>query len=111
MFESFIRPFKNLDRSIKVAIAATGATNFGNRMTTKYDPLYAADLGADPVNIGLLNSISSAFSAITSIPLGWAVENYSLKKVMLLPDLQRNLANQIIMLKYQTGFSGIIQIN
>ena len=84
MLESFIRPFKNLDRRVKVAIAATGLANFGNRMTTRYDSLYAADLRADPVNIGLLTSISQAFSSIIAVPMGWAVENYSVKKVMLL---------------------------
>jgi MFS family permease len=84
MLKSLIGHFRNLDRRVKVAIAATGLANFGNRMTTGYDPLYAADLGADPVDIGLLTSISQAFSSIIAVPMGWAVENYSLKKVMLL---------------------------
>jgi MFS family permease len=84
MFNRIIKPFKGLDIRVKVAIASLGLTSFTSRMTNRYDPLYAADLGANAVDIGVLSSISSAFSSIIAIPMGWAVENYSLKKVMLL---------------------------
>lgn len=83
MFESIISPFRNLDRRVKVAFAAMSLSGFGTRMTNRYDPLYATDLGASPANLGLLTSISSAVSSIIAIPMGWAVENYSVKKVML----------------------------
>jgi MFS family permease len=52
-------------------------------MTNRYDPLYASDLGASPADLGLLTSLSSAVSSIVAIPMGWAVEQYSVKKVML----------------------------
>ncbi|MDQ1278846.1 MAG: transporter [Thermoproteota archaeon] len=84
MLESLTESFKKLDRRVKVAIVATGLSNFGNRMTTRYDPIYSEKLGADPIDIGLLTSISQAASAVIAIPMGWAVENYSVKKVMLL---------------------------
>jgi len=84
MFGRLTRSFKKLDRRVKVAITATGLSNFGNMMTTRYDSLYAKDLGANPVDIGLLTSISQVFSAAIAIPMGWAVENYGVKKVMLL---------------------------
>jgi MFS family permease len=83
MFESIIRPFRNLDKRVKVAFAALGVSGFGTRMTNRYDPLYASDLGASPANLGFLTSISSAVSSIIAIPMGWAVEHYSVKKVML----------------------------
>ena len=63
MINRLIESLKNLDRRVKVAIAATGLVNFGTRMTLQYDTRYAVSLGADPVNIGLLSTISSAVSA------------------------------------------------
>ena len=84
MLKDFILPFRKLDRRVKVSIAATGLAGFGNRMTTSYDQLYAANLGADPLNIGLLTAISQTFSAIIAVPMGWAIGNYSVKKIMLL---------------------------
>jgi MFS family permease len=83
MLKSFIRPFKDFDRRVKVAIAGSGLANYGNRGSSRYDPLYATDLGANAVDLGLLTSISQAFSSIIAIPMGWAVENYSVKKVWL----------------------------
>lgn len=53
-------------------------------MTTQYAQLYATDLGADAVDIGLLNSIAAAVGAILAIPLGWVAERYSARNVLLL---------------------------
>jgi len=83
----FKRPLKflrELDGRIKVAIAGTGIQNLGQNLTGQYNQLYAVDLGADAVELGLLNSISAIISSIVSIPLGWATEKYGVKKVMLL---------------------------
>jgi MFS family permease len=84
IFENFIRLLKDLDRSVKVAIVGTGIMNWGQQLTSRYDPLYAKDLGADPINLGVLSSINTAFSAIIRIPMGWAIDKYGVKKVMLL---------------------------
>ncbi len=79
----FSRPLKDLDKRVKVTIAAQSLTGFGNRMTNRYTPLYVIALGASPTNLGLLTSISQAASSIIAVPMGWAVENYSVKKVMI----------------------------
>jgi MFS family permease len=68
---------------VKVTFAALAFSGFGTRMTNRYDPLYVSDLGASPANLGFLTSLSSAVSSIIAIPMGWAVEHYSVKKVML----------------------------
>jgi MFS family permease len=80
----FLKPFRDLGRRVKVAISTLGLSSFCTDMASQYNSLYAFDLGASPSNIGLLTSISSAFSSIIAIPMGWAVEHYSVKKVMLL---------------------------
>jgi len=83
VFKRLLRPFVNLDRRVKVAMVSTGIAKFGTQMTSRYDQVYAIDLGANPVDIGVLNSIGAAFSAVLAVPLGWAVERYSVKRVML----------------------------
>lgn len=84
MPEAFSKVFKELDGRVKVAIAGTGIQNWGQQLTAQYSQLYATDLGADAVDLGLLNSIAAAFSSIMSVPLGWAAEKYTVRKVMLL---------------------------
>jgi MFS family permease len=65
-------------------MAGTGIQNWGQQLTAQYTQLYATGLGADPVDLGLLNSIAAAFSSIMSVPLGWAAEKYTVRRVMLL---------------------------
>jgi MFS family permease len=73
-----------LDSRVKVTIAGTGIHTWGQQLTTQYNQLYAMDLKADAFELGILNSVTAAISSISSVPLGWAAEKYSVKKVMLL---------------------------
>jgi len=50
----------------------------------QYNSIYATALGADPVQLGSLRSAGNAVGAIISLPTGWLIDNYSLKKVFLL---------------------------
>lgn len=76
--------FRELDRRVKVAIVGTGIQNWSQQLTMQYNQLYAGDLGASAVELGLLNSVGAAVSSIASFPLGWAAERYTVRKVMLL---------------------------
>lgn len=51
-------------------------------LTRSYTSIYTTALGADPVVLGSLNSISSAINMLISMPSGWASDKYDLKKVM-----------------------------
>jgi len=57
--------------------------NWSQQLNTQYNQLYARDLGAEYVELGLLNSITAAINSIVSVPIGWATEKYAVKKVML----------------------------
>ena len=81
--ERFFRFFKEIDSRVKVTIAGIGIQSWGLQLTMQYNQLYARDLGADAVNIGLLNSIAAAVSSIAAVPLGWAAEKHTVRKVML----------------------------
>lgn len=84
MLERFFKFFKQLNRRVKVIIAGIGIQNWSQHFSMQYNQLYAGALGADAVELGFLNSIGAAASSIVSVPLGWAAEKHSVKKVMLL---------------------------
>ena len=84
MFEDIMAFFKGLNRRVKVAIVGSGIQNWSQSLSIQYNQLYAKNLGAGYVEIGALNSIGAAISSIISVPLGWAVERYGVKKIILL---------------------------
>jgi MFS family permease len=84
VFSGIFRFFKELDGRIKVTVAGAGIQVWGQNLSMQYNQLYAENLGANPVSLGLLNSIGFGISSIASIPMGWAAEEYGAKKVMLL---------------------------
>jgi MFS family permease len=53
----------------------------------QYGSIYAALLGADPVQLGSLQSAGNAIGAVAAIPAGWFIDYYSLKKVFLLSTI------------------------
>jgi MFS family permease len=74
---------KETDKRIKTVIAGLGLYYWGLKLTTQYNSLYTTSLGANAFQLGLLNSIMLTASSLASIPLGWAIGKYSIKKVML----------------------------
>jgi MFS family permease len=54
---------------------------------TQYSSIYATLLGADPVQLGSLQSAGNAIGAVAAIPAGWFIDYYSLKKVFLLSTI------------------------
>ena len=84
MLKRLSSSIEELDSRVKTAIIGTGIHSWGQRLTTQYNLLYAANLGANAVELGLLSSIAGAVSSIASMPLGWATEIYSVRRVLLL---------------------------
>ena len=62
-------------------VRASGATFLMN-LTNSYQSIYTTALGADPVTLGTLSSVSSIVNMIISLPSGWITDRYDLKKVM-----------------------------
>lgn len=56
---------------------------FFDNMTLQYSDIYVRTLGADPVQVGLVNSAGGIGSGIMSIPIGWLQDRYSLKKIFI----------------------------
>jgi MFS family permease len=52
-------------------------------LTTQYSSIYATLLGANPVQLGSLQSAGNAVGALAALPAGWFIDYYSLKSVFL----------------------------
>jgi MFS family permease len=53
-------------------------------LSVQYNSIYATLLGADPTQLGSLQSVGNAMGALVSLPAGWFIDYYSLKNVYLL---------------------------
>lgn len=56
---------------------------FFQRLTLAYDSIYIRELGANPIQLGIVNSFSYVAGTLTSTPIGWLQDRYSLKKIFL----------------------------
>jgi len=84
MFNSIRKFFGTLDQRIKVLFVFIGIHTWHQRLSLQYNQLYATELGATPVALGSINSISSIAGSLITIPSGWAADRYGLKRVLLL---------------------------
>ena len=57
---------------------------FLENLTIGYNSIYINQLGANPIQLGLVNSISHIGGTLISAPLGWLQDRYSLRKIFLL---------------------------
>ena len=57
---------------------------FLQNLTIGYNNIYISQLGANPVQIGYVNSISHIGGTLISAPLGWLQDRFSLRLIFLL---------------------------
>jgi len=70
------------DFKLMLARRALHGVAFG--LSNQYNSVYATLLGANPVQLGSLQSVGNAIGALAGLPAGWFIDYYSLKKVFLL---------------------------
>lgn len=56
---------------------------FFQRLTMPYDSIYIRELGADPIQLGMVTSFSHVMNAFISVPVGWLQDRYSLRRIFL----------------------------
>ena len=71
-------------RNYRVAIVRSSANNFMLKLTEQYDSIYTVALGADSVELGAISSIGNGISALISIPIGWLMDRFGIKRFYLL---------------------------
>ena len=84
MFESVTAFFRGIDRRIRVLFVFLGIHLWHRDLPSQYNQLYATSLGANPIELGSLDSVGSIASALISIPSGWIADRFGAKKVILI---------------------------
>lgn len=85
MFQRFglLAFVKRQQWNYRVLLIRRAAEGFFLRLSHQYTSLFARALGADPVQLGLLFGTGNAVNMAVSIPTGWMIDRYSLRKLIL----------------------------
>lgn len=75
---------KRQEKPFKVNMGRTAFQQFFTSLTQQYQPIYIAGLGADPFQLGFVNSMGGIASAVISVPTGWLADKYGIRKMFLL---------------------------
>lgn len=71
-------------KSWRVVVTRAIISRFFIRLTLDYANIYIRALGATPIQLGSLNSVTPLASTIVSGPLGWIQDKFSLKKYFII---------------------------
>jgi len=82
-YKATLNFLNGLDKRFKIILATIGLYNWASSLTSNYNQLYTVALGADPIELGSLNSISGFVSSIISAPIGWLIDKYGVKKMIV----------------------------
>jgi len=86
MAETVMKPLSvwmRQSRNWRIISTRSMLNRFFQRITIAYDNIYISELGANPVQLGMVNSLSQIAGALISTPLGWLQDRYSLRKIFL----------------------------
>lgn len=75
--------WRRQSRNWKVISVRSMANRFFERLTMDYNSIYISALGADPLQLGLLNGFSNVAGTMISAPFGWIQDRFSLRKIFL----------------------------
>jgi MFS family permease len=84
VFESAATFFRSIDRRIRVLFVFLGIHLWHRDLPAQYNQLYATALGANPVELGSLDSVGSIASSLISVPSGLIADRFGAKKVILI---------------------------
>jgi len=65
-------------------LVAIGLYSWSNNLSSQYNQLYAVSLGADPIELGSLNSFGGLVNSVISAPMGLFIDRHGVKKVIIL---------------------------
>jgi MFS family permease len=71
------------ESAFNVNMVRRSVENFANSLVQQYQSIYLISLGANSVQVGLVNSLAGVGSALTALPAGWAIDRYGLKKTFI----------------------------
>jgi len=71
---------KRQEAAFNVNMVRRSVENFAVSLVQQYQSIYLIALGANSVQIGLVNSLAGVGATLTALPSGWAIDRYGLKK-------------------------------
>ena len=82
-FKAWINFLRRQDNPFKVNILKNLASRFSSNLTYQYQYIYMTELGASPLILGYISSLSGLVNTILAIPAGIIADKYGLKNVFL----------------------------
>ncbi|MFO8060290.1 MAG: MFS transporter [Bacillota bacterium] len=73
--------------NFKIVALRRALGDFATGLTEQYQSIYIVALGADPVQLGSVNSVGSAVGALIAVPLGWMADRYSPRGIFIFGSL------------------------
>lgn len=70
-------------KPFKVNLLKNIIRNFSDALTLQYQAIFMSALGADPIEIGYVNSIGGVAGAVLSIPIGWLTTKWGIRNIFL----------------------------
>lgn len=83
MIKSWVDFLKNTESPFKVNILRNFVQRFAMNLSVQFQPLFLTSLGASPLVLGYLNSLSGVVNTILAIPTGVAADRAGIKKVLV----------------------------
>jgi MFS family permease len=79
-----ISVWKRQRRNWRIVASRQVVNRFFMEFNRAYLNVYITELGASPVDLGIVNSFTGISNALISVPLGWLQDRYSLRKLFLM---------------------------
>lgn len=76
--------WKRQRRNWRIVVIRAIFSRFFIRLTMDYNNIYIRGLGASPLELGSINSVTHVANTVVSAPLGWLHDRYSLRKIFLI---------------------------
>jgi MFS family permease len=76
--------WKRQRRNWRIVAARQVVNRFFMEFNRAYLNVYITELGASPVDLGIVNSFTGISNALISVPIGWLQDRYSLRKLFLM---------------------------
>jgi MFS family permease len=75
---------KRQEKPFKVNMVRASIQHLFISLTQQYESIFIVGLGADPFQLGLVNSIGGVASSLISLPTGWLADRYGIRRMFLL---------------------------
>lgn len=81
---SYLSVWMRQSRNWKVVSIRALFNRFFQRLTMAYTNIYIRELGANPIQLGMVNSFNQVARTLISTPIGWLQDRYSLRKIFII---------------------------